>query len=304
MRVLVLMSTYNGERFLPAQIESVLAQQGVDIHLLIRDDGSSDGTVPLLEEYVQKNASMALIQGENCGCANSFMELVREAAQSGDAYDYYAFCDQDDVWEPTKMQDAIRALSDLPHSSPALYLGAYQMVDAELNRIDTPTLKPALNLPAAIVSNVATGCTMVFNRELLEIVSSRMPHSLIMHDYWLYLVCLAVGGCVVYDKTPHMLYRQHGANVIGGKSDPVLKRWLVRCKKLFRKGDHYKSKTAASLLECFGDRMSEENSMFLKDVTECRDWRAKFRLWRNPRFKGESFDASIQLFGLVFTGKF
>lgn len=304
MKVLVLMSTYNGERFLAEQIESVLKQEGVTVHLLIRDDGSSDRTIPIIEGYLEKHPNISLIRGENCGCADSFMALVREAAAMDDGYDYYAFCDQDDYWEPDKLKEAVRLLSETPHSMSLLYLGAYQMVDAELNRIETRERHPAMNLAGAIVANLATGCTMVFNRELLDIVSSKAPRYMIMHDYWIYLVCLAVGGCVLYDKTPHILYRQHEKNVIGGKSDAAWKRWSVRFKKLFRKGDRFKSKLAASLLECFGDRMNEANKSFLKDVVNCRKWSAKFRLLRNPDFKGETLDNDLQIFGLVLTGKF
>ena len=298
------MSTYNGERYLSDQIESVLSQQGVDVHLLIRDDGSVDGTIPLIRQFAEMHPTITLIEGKNCGSASSFMCLVREAASTYGGYDYYAFCDQDDVWMPNKLCVATQALSDFSCSQPCLYLGAYQMVDAALNLIDTRIRPPVLNLPSGILSNAATGCTMVFNRALLEVVASRNPQNIIMHDYWVYLVCLATQGSVLYDKTPYIYYRQHGENVIGGKDDPFLKRWTTRFRKLFIKGDRFKSKLAASLLENYGDRMCKEDRQFLEDVASCRQWSSFWRLLMNPSFRGQTLDKSLQTWGLLLTGKF
>lgn len=304
MKVLVLMSTYNGERFLSEQIESVLNQQGVDVHLLIRDDGSVDGTIPLIRHFAEMHPNITLIEGKNCGCARSFMSLVREAASAYGEYDYYAFCDQDDVWMKSKLCVATQALLELPHSQPCLYLGAYQMVDAELNLINTHFRPPVINLPSGILSNAATGCTMVFNRALLEIVASRNPQNIIMHDYWVYLVCLATQGCVLYDRTPYIYYRQHGENVIGGKDDPFMKRWTTRFRKLFLKGDCFKSKLAASLLENYSDRMRQEDRQFLEDVANSRRLRSIWHLARDHSFRGQTLDKNLQTWGLLITGKF
>ena len=184
------MSTYNGERYIREQIDSVLAQREVDVSLLIRDDGSCDDTVKIINDYIRKHRNIYLEEGVNCKSAKSFMELLRIAYSSYTTYDYYAFCDQDDIWKPEKLIEAVKVLYNKASSKPMLYIGSYQMVDSDLNEIDTQQKKTSINLPSAIVSNAATGCTMVFNKTLLEKVVSKSPDYIIMHDYWVYLVCL------------------------------------------------------------------------------------------------------------------
>ena len=102
-RVSVLMSTYNGEKYLHEQINSILGQQGVEIHLLIRDDGSSDGTVEICKEYAKKYNQITFYQGENLGVGKSFLDLLKHAPDA----DYYSFADQDDVWLEDKIIRAV-----------------------------------------------------------------------------------------------------------------------------------------------------------------------------------------------------
>lgn len=298
------MSTYNGERFLKEQIESVMKQTGVEVTLLIRDDGSHDNTVNLIKEFQKKYSNIIFIKGENCGSAMSFLKLLNEATSSYVGYDYFAFCDQDDVWLDDKLTSAVMVLENHSKATPCLYLGAYQMVDVNLKNIVTPKRTPKLNLPAAIASNLATGCTMVFNYCLAELISTNCnPKNIIMHDYWIYLVCLAVSGYIYYDETPHMLYRQHGNNVIGGQKDPFIKKWKARLLKLFRRGDFYKSKLSKELLLNYSSMMNEDDKRFLTDVSTCRKLSSKFHLFFNKQFRSYSIDKNLQLFGLIVTGK-
>lgn len=304
MKVLLLLSTYNGEKYLVEQVESILEQMYVEVTILIRDDGSTDGTTGRIKELQKKHANIILEEGDNCGSAGSFIKLLNIANSSHTDFDYYAFCDQDDVWMKDKLDSAITVLDQQNQSRPLLYMGAYQMVDAELRPIPTQLVAPKLNLPAALAANSATGCTMLFNKCLLELLASKRPKDIIMHDYWAYLVCLAVGGYVYYDKIPHILYRQHGNNVIGGKKDPFIKKWYVRISKLFKKGDSFKSKLAAQLLDCYSTQMSKENVEFLSYAATCKKFSSKIRLLANPNFRGKTLDNNIQNFGLVLTGKF
>ena len=108
MKVCVLISTYNGERFLEEQIASIIAQKGVEVDILVRDDGSSDMTCSLLERW-QKEGKLKWYKGENLGFARSFMNLLKTAS----GYDYYAFCDQDDIWLEDKLQRAVAALEKI-----------------------------------------------------------------------------------------------------------------------------------------------------------------------------------------------
>lgn len=302
-KVLVLLSTYNGEKYLQEQLVSVIEQDGVDVSVLIRDDGSSDSTVAVIQEMQKKFSNIKLIKDKNCGCAFSFMSLIYEACCNYGEYDYYAFCDQDDVWLPNKLKAAVNELNKITSDKAGLYLGAYQMVDSNLNKIHTLTQNPSLDIVSAFVSNPATGCTMVFNKKLLNIVAEKKPSFIIMHDYWTYLVCLSAGGYVCYDKTPYILYRQHDRNVIGGIKDSFLKRWSVRIKKTIRKGDYYKSRTANQLLECYGDIIAEKDKLFIKQVSNCKSFKSKLSLLFNRRFKANSLDKNLQLLGLIITGK-
>lgn len=301
--VLVLMSTYNGERYLRQQVESVLAQKGVEVALLIRDDGSTDSTLEILNEIKHEYSTITVVTGPNCRSAASFMELVYEASRSYSNFDYYAFCDQDDVWCEDKLISAVRKLDEFPNSTSILYLGAYQMVDSHLNKIETPIRVPLLGVKSAIASNAATGCTMVFNKQLLSLVAARKPKDFIMHDYWVYMVCLISGGHVVYDPVPHILYRQHGHNVIGGLGDSFCRRWITRIHKLFSPGDRYKSKLASQLLLCYSDIMSTEDKVFLKYVATCSRLSSRFHLLAKKKIFGQTIDKKMQMAGLIILGK-
>ena len=301
--VLVLLSTYNGSRYLQEQIDSVLNQDGVKVVLFIRDDGSTDNTLEILDRNSLNHDNIFVITGSNCRSAASFMELVYEANKTYPDFDYYAFCDQDDVWCKDKLISAVNKLSESPDDTPSLYIGAYQMVDLNLNKIETHITTPLLDVQSAISSNAATGCTMVFNRQLLSLVAAKKPTDFIMHDYWVYMVCLLCGGFVVYDSVPHILYRQHGHNVIGGLGDSFFKRWITRINKVFCSGDRYKSKLASQLLSCYSGLMSHDDKRFLEYVSTCSRFSSRFRLICNKKLLGRTFDKKMQMAGLIITGK-
>src|SRR5262249_5781043 len=154
----VLMSTFNGARYLEQQIDSIRAQT-VATTLVVRDDGSTDATLRLLGAY-SASRELALTRGRNLGITRSFFRLLRSAAQGAQ---YVAFSDQDDVWLPTKLQRAVDALSRLAHA-PALYCSRCVITNARLEPIGLTPLWP--HAPAfgnALVENVATGCTIVLN---------------------------------------------------------------------------------------------------------------------------------------------
>ena len=302
--VLVLLSSYNGESFIKEQIDSVLCQSNVDVSILIRDDGSKDSTVELITSLYGNDSRLSIIKGQNSGSAMSFMDLICKAAALDVRYDYYAFCDQDDVWKKDKFHTAVDVLDKQPQDKPAMYMGAYQMVDSSLNTIPTHLISPRLNLPSALATNTATGCTMVFNKSMLDILASKKPQNFIMHDYWAYLVCLSVGGFVYYDENPFILYRQHNHNVIGGRGDSFIKKWSVRLAKMFRRGDCFKSKLATELLRCYSEYMSKDDIEFLTAAATCKRISSKYKLLSNPLFRGKTKDNDIQNFVLVLTGKF
>ena len=217
-RVAVLMSTYNGARWLPAQLDSLDAQEGVEVTLIVRDDGSTDDTLAVLARYARRWPALAHVpSGPNLGPPMSFLALLA-AAPSG--ADYYAFCDQDDVWRPGKLARAVARLAAEP--GPALYGSNVTCVAEDLSPIGVPREDGDGRFQHLLFENIVYGCTAVMNRAARELIAARPPErGVIMHDWWCALVAAAFGR-VIYDPEPGLiLYRQHGGNSIGAQTSPL-----------------------------------------------------------------------------------
>lgn len=253
-RVQVLMATYNGAVYLREQIDSVLVQEGVEITLLVRDDGSSDGTPALIREYEARYPGrVALLDDDHgrLGVSHNFMRLL---AQPSDA-DYFAFCDQDDVWMRDKLQSAVTALAAVG-AGPRLYCSAVDYVDSALHPIASssrPT-RPAFN--NALVENIAQGCTMVMDAGLRQLIIERLPLQATIHDWWAYLVATAF-GTVIYDETPQLLYRQHGGNVVGGGFG-FWQKWQKRWHRFAAGRTWQMAAQAVELKRLYPDRLTPE----------------------------------------------
>ncbi len=211
-KIIVLMSTYNGEKYLRQQIESILNQKDCMIELFVRDDGSSDTTINILDEYRELN-QLSWYSGEKLGAAKSFYDLLLRAS----GCEYYAFADQDDIWDEDKLYNAINALKKY-ESEPAIYYSNARITDEHGNDvgINTYKVKQNVNFEGFVCSGGALGCTMVLNRKLRQIaINGGMPDKIIMHDDYLTSLNLSLEGRVIYDHAPHMSYRQHNNNVIG-----------------------------------------------------------------------------------------
>lgn len=214
------MSTYDGERHLREQVDSILAQEGVRVRLVVRDDGSRDGTLDLLRSYDDQR--VCVVQGDNLGLPQAFFRLIED---SGPDADYWALADQDDVWLPHKLSRAVARLREVP--GPALYCARVLVVDEELRPLYPHTLP--LRGPSfanALVQNIATGCTIVLDRAARHVLRDRWPDDAVMHDAWLYLV-VAGTGTVLYDPEVVVHYRQHAENAVGmgrGRVSRVLGR--------------------------------------------------------------------------------
>lgn len=268
IRVKVLMSTYNGERYLREQLDSILKQdicEWAELTLMVRDDGSSDTTVSILEEYSKTtNGQVSFYTGENLRTAGSFWNLVNTAKDC----DYYAFADQDDVWFKDKLSRAVNKL-EKKGAGPLLYCSEYTAVDAELNSINIihDELNKFTDFPHSLLFSTAPGCTFVFNeaarRELVKYDMKRFPTEI--HD-WLAHRIIALKGRVFFDRKPSMYYRQHGDNVIGMQSGGI--KGMVRRIRQFFKGDTklIRSRCAHSLLKIFRDELDEERREILREV--------------------------------------
>lgn len=258
-------------------INSVLAQQGVDVDLLVRDDGSSDGaTQQILDDY-QNRGKLEWYQGKNIKPARSFMQLVQD---SHDA-DFYAFADEDDFWQPEKLQVAVNALQPY-ENQPAMYFCRTQLTDAKLNPIPSPPLNPYLTFGESLVYKFMPGCTMVFNRRLRDIVRKYKPEYLTMHDIWVYSIAEAINAKIIYDQTPHILYRQHGDNTIG-QGQGEMHEWHLRLKRIKRQERYHQ---ACELQKGYSSMMDKENANILATFIDAKhSFKKRLKLIFDPRFK-------------------
>ena len=215
-KCLVLLATYNGERFLDDQIRSIEAQDLSTIDILASDDGSADGTLQILEGWRERwpKGVFEIAQGPKEGFAGNFRSLALRAPFD---VDYVAFSDQDDVWDADKISTAISRLLEQPAASASLYFSRTRLVDENGRTIGTsPLFLRPPSFRNAIVQSIGGGNTVMLNRGGFELFrESARRTGFVTHDWWSYLVCSGAGGTVYYDAKPHISYRQHGANLVG-----------------------------------------------------------------------------------------
>ena len=222
MKIAVLVSTYNGERYLEKQIQTLLEQDIEGAEIIVRDDGSTDNTRCILQKY-EKNGLLKVQYGSNIGYKKSFMKLLLDQKD----YDYYAFCDQDDVWLPDKLSKAISKIQEYDKNIPIVYYSNLKKCDENLNIYgETHLEKRVLSLESNILRRSIAGCTMVMNNRFHDIVTKiDMEENLLVqgHDSYLISLCYAIRGKVICDKYSYILYRQHGNNT-SGSSNGVMQR--------------------------------------------------------------------------------
>lgn len=255
--VTVVLATYNGEKYLREQLDSLLNQKGVSVKILVRDDGSTDHTHEILDEYQSKEL-LEWYTGEHLNVQKGYLDLLRNAPRG----DYYAFCDQDDVWDDDKLLFAVTELDDMPADKPAMYYCGQRLVDEKLNLISVHKIATDRNAHANfLISNVA-GCTAVFNQILVDAVNSASPDFILMHDSWLFKICLALGGNYYADSTAHINYRQHENNVAGLNGGVKGK-----VKQVQRYLDVFEiKKQCQSLLQCYGEKMTPEYRKLTEEI--------------------------------------
>jgi glycosyltransferase involved in cell wall biosynthesis len=222
----VLLATYNGARFLPEQVDSVLAQDYENIRILARDDGSSDETAELLAQYAARFPSRFRVMPASPGGGSpkdNFLLLMQASTA-----DYVCFCDQDDVWLPDKVSKSKQAMDRLEREwgpeVPLLVFTDLRLVDDKLHEIHPSFwsymgIRPERihRLPRLLVQGVVTGCTAMLNRALVE-RAVRMPEDAYMHDRWISWLAAFLGHSGIV-STPTVLYRQHGGNAVGTGSN-------------------------------------------------------------------------------------
>ena len=222
-RVLILLSSYNGEKYLTEQAESILTQEGgFDLTLRIRDDGSKDATADTVQALQEKYPGrVEYLKGENVGCNASFFALLDGAS----GYDFYGLCDQDDKCLPGKVEAAVEAL--LQAEGPTLWACPSLTADENLNPVGVTRKKLRAITPAnTLIQNICPGHNQFFNNELLALIQRPRDVSRIyVYDLWIAGLA-ALYGQILFDETPRTLYRQHGGNELGygkGRLGRILK---------------------------------------------------------------------------------
>ncbi|MBB2204260.1 glycosyltransferase [Gluconacetobacter takamatsuzukensis] len=214
-RVAILLSTFNGAPWLPAQLDSILAQDWMQWIILWRDDGSTDGSPAIMHAFQSGPGAGRCREidpgGRHLGITASYQRLLRAAPPASTI----AFAEQDDVWLPDKLARGLASLADTGTDGPALYCSRQILVDSSLRPLGlSPAQAERPSLLAALTQNTANGCTVMMNDAARALAASRTPPAApVAHDWWACLLVLAAGGTVRVDPHPTILHRRHPGTV-------------------------------------------------------------------------------------------
>lgn len=221
-KVAILLATFHGQHYLHEQLDSFARQTHSNWEVWASDDGSEDDTHQILEQYRQDWGvqRLSIHNGPQEGFAANFLSLTCKAEINAD---YFAYSDQDDVWEDDKLERAVNWLSKVPENVPALYCSRTRLVDERNCEIGvSPLFSKMPSFSNALMQNIGGGNTMVLNksaRSLLQIAGDQI--SVVTHDWWAYIVVTGCGGQVFYDPAPTLRYRQHAGNLVGMNSSAL-----------------------------------------------------------------------------------
>ncbi|MCI8565602.1 MAG: glycosyltransferase family 2 protein [Lachnospiraceae bacterium] len=276
--VVILMATYNGEKYLRDQIDSILNQKDVNVELIVRDDGSKDSTIAILQEYANRDSRVLYYSDGNLGPAKSFLDLVKKAPESS----FYAFSDQDDVWDPDKISVAVKAIKKLDLNKPAMYFSNLKIVDQNLQfcRMSHSYSQFQKNKYASLAEYMPSGCTMLFNKAAANLINLKEPEWCTMHDVWIYLICMFFGS-TTYDIDGHINYRQHSNNIMGAYKKKTIKLYFERIKRALDRNQQPKFNNAVNFYKCYGDMLTDKDKEKVEEIVHYKD---SFRNWMKLLF--------------------
>lgn len=269
-KIAILLCTFNGQDYLAEQLDSFESQVHSNWKVWASDDGSRDNTCEILEHYQRKWSQnrLSIQPGPTKGFVANFLSLT---CNTEIAADFYAYSDQDDIWDSDKLSRAVEWLETIPTDVPALYCARTRLVDADNKTIGvSPLFSKPPTFANALVQSIAGGNTMVFNnaaRELLCYVGENIP--VVTHDWWAYIVVTGCGGKVFYDADPTLGYRQHASNLVGSNAS-----WIARLERIYmlyqgRLRDWNEGNIAA--LQLLRDKLTPENQEKLQQFIEMRE---------------------------------
>ncbi|MBN2588960.1 MAG: glycosyltransferase family 2 protein [Sedimentisphaerales bacterium] len=285
MMIDILLATYNSSKYLEQTIESILKQEFQNWRLLIRDGGSNDNTLKIIEKYTQ-NYKGKIIYYSSTGnaCAiDNFSALLLQSSS-----DYIMFCDHDDVWLPNKISKSISIIKknedDSGKNVPFMLFTDKYVVNSDLSVISNSYLKyqklnpERIKLNYLLVQNVPSGCTILINRAFADLCGE-IPNQAVMHDHWLALIGATLGKMIYLDE-PTLLYRQHAKNYLGASKYG----WAYFFSKFTsgikaaRKRFYENVEQSKSFVEHFGNQLNNEDLQLLMEFSSLDNYN-----WLNRR---------------------
>ena len=273
-KIAILLATYNGARYLREQLDSILAQEEQDWHLLVSDDGSRDETPEILLEYQACYPQRITLVDHDRPTGSSMANFMLLTRRAGD-YDYVMYCDQDDVWLPQKIGvtlDKMRETEKGRPGTPCLVHTDLKVANEDLSVKNESFFYSSMlradrnQLNHLLIQNIVTGCTMMINHALWELaVLPVTGGEMRMHDGWFALIAAAMGR-IGFVAAPTMLYRQHGDNVVGAKNVRSF-RYIAAAPGRLRENSRsirLSQSQAGALAQTLGDRLSTEQRRMLK----------------------------------------
>lgn len=287
-----MLATYNGEKYISEQIDSIIKQTYTNWRLFVRDDSSNDGTPCILNSYEKKDNRIRVIREEGLsgGGSKENFGAIHTWLNGKVPADYYMFCDQDDIWESNKIEICINRIkrleSDYGSNLPILIHTDLKVVDKNLNTIAESYRKyRSINascdeLSRLLIQNVATGCTEFWNAPLNSLINLTSD-KIVMHDWWIALAAASFGK-IDYVNQATVAYRQHGSNVVGASKVYSLKYLKNR---LFNKEHDIGVIKAAygqaeAFLDSYTDGLSTENQKIVEGFLRTKSGNKITRIYR------------------------
>lgn len=308
-KVDILMATYNGEKFLKIQLESILSQKYTNWHLYISDDLSTDNSASIIKEYASKDSRITIVPAKKFGNAkDNFFYLLNFSTAN-----YIMFCDQDDLWLPNKISNAltnIQLIEEDNKTIPLLVYSDLEVVDEHMDTIDNSyfhyqNIRPTKKFSKLLIQNSVTGCTMIFNKVLKEMtLQCKQTEYIIMHDWWMALISSCFGRVNVLSENS-IKYRQHANNSVGAKNTRSFLYILKKCIKISNiRKDVIRTQLQA---KCFYDNFYNSSSLndhskkclyFSRDYGRCANLSkiARLKFYLNNNIRKNSIIKTIGLY--------
>ena len=304
-KVLVFMGTYNGEKYIDEQVESIMQQEQVDVKLAIRDDCSTDNTPQHLLKLKKQYGDKLFIELGKVNlypyCMNALFDIF-----DLNQYDYFAFSDHDDVWMKDKLITAVTMLDSINHSQPCLYYSNLSVTDEALNFKFNVYGKNKIKstYKSCFVDIAASSNTFVFNKSAFMLFKDGNQKDCFYGDVWQQFLCFFVGD-VVYDDVPHILFRRTGNNVSGDRPRGI-KLWISRIKKIKKEKKnpkHMHSEMAKTILENYSSYLDADKIRILQLISNCNNgFKNRMKLLFSKDIKSKSFSKNICFKGRILLG--